>query len=317
MQQFAPESFITGKDEQACVQIAQRVGRHLCGDAISEADRRAAELLARALVDDAIETVRSELSKAIAHAKYLPRDLALKLAHDVDSVSCPFLEVTEVFSESDWQQLILTISRSARAAVARRTPMSEGIATSLAQVGDSIVTETLIENPAAPMTESICYTVMDRFSSEIWVLDKLAQRDDLITEIAVKLLTIVSAAACEKLASTYKLPDFTAPIAAEAETEAVFELIQKTPEQDLVAVAEEMQKNGKLTPMVVLRALQEKHVGFLEAALSVLAGKSLEHVRSVIRRAGLPEVKNLLSKAQIPESMFGDFWDEFDRFRKN
>ena len=222
MQQLAPDSLLTGKDEEACVQIAQRVGLHLCDEILSETDRRAAELLARALADDAIESVRVELSKAIGHAKHLPRDLALKLAHDVDSVACPFLEVTEVFSDSDWQQLILTISRGACAAVARRTPMSEGIANSLAQIGDSIVTETLIENPAAPMTKSICHTVMDRFSSEIWVLDKLASRDDLISEIAIKLTTIVSAAAREKLQNTYKLPDFTEPVAAEAETEAVF-----------------------------------------------------------------------------------------------
>ena len=134
-------------------------------------------MLARALIDDAIESVRSELSKAIAHAKHLPRDLALKLAHDVDAVACPFLEATEVFS---WQQLVLTISRGAQNAMARRSSMSEEIAGLLAEVGESMVAETLIENPSAPMTKPVCFTLMDRFASEIWVLDKLAHRDDLV-----------------------------------------------------------------------------------------------------------------------------------------
>ena len=75
---------------------------------------------------------------------------------------------------------------------------------SLAEVGDSIVTETLIENPAAPMTRSVCHTLMDRFSSEVWVLDKLAHRDDLISEIAIKLTTIVSATAREKLECAFR-----------------------------------------------------------------------------------------------------------------
>jgi len=316
MQQLAPDSLLTGKDEEACVQIAGRVGLHLCDEVLSAADRRAAELLARALADDAIENVRVALSKAIGRAKHLPRDLALKLAHDVDSVACPFLEVTEVFSDSDWQQLILTISRGACVAVARRTHMSEGIAKSLTEVGDSIVTETLIENPTAPMTGSVCHTIMDRFALEIWVLDKLASRDDLISEIAVELTTIVSAAARTKLETTYKLTDFTEPVAAEAETGALLQIVKKTPKADLIAISEELKKRDRLKPTLVLRALQEDHLDFLEAALSVLSGRSLEHVRSVILRAGLDAVKQLLDKAQIPVPMHQDFWKELEILRQ-
>ena len=88
MHGLAPESLLTGKEEDARIQIAGRVGDSLSVDDLATADRRAAELLARALADDAIENVRVALSKAIARAKHLPRDLALKLAHDVDSVAC-------------------------------------------------------------------------------------------------------------------------------------------------------------------------------------------------------------------------------------
>ena len=231
-------------------------------------------------------------------------------------MACPFLEITEVFSDSEWQQLILTISRGARAAVARRKPMSEGIANSLAQVGDSIVTETLIENPTAPMTTSICHTIIDRFSSEICVLDKLALRDDLVSEIAVKLTTIVSATMREKLASTYGQPDFTEPVEVEAETGGLLQVIKKTPKADLISIAEELQKKGKLKPTLVLRALQEDHLDFLEAALSVLSGRSLEHVRSVILRAGLNTVEQLLGKAQMPACMIEVFWKELKLFRQ-
>jgi hypothetical protein len=56
---------INGKDEAASLLIAQRVGKHLCDDVIADADRRAAEMLARALINDAIESVRSELRRAV------------------------------------------------------------------------------------------------------------------------------------------------------------------------------------------------------------------------------------------------------------
>ena len=77
MQELEPESLLSDKLEDARIQIAGRVGDSLSVDDLATADRRAAELLARALADDAIERVRSALSHAIRHAKHLPRDLAL------------------------------------------------------------------------------------------------------------------------------------------------------------------------------------------------------------------------------------------------
>ena len=102
------DSLLSCKVEASRSQTANRVGNLLVLDDLPETDRRAAELLAYELAQDAIEIVRCELSKAVRHAKYLPRDLAIKIAHDVDSVACPFLEVTDVFAESDWQQLLMT-----------------------------------------------------------------------------------------------------------------------------------------------------------------------------------------------------------------
>ncbi len=316
MQGFDSDSLLSGKDEEARVQIAQRVGQRLAIDALSKTDQQGAELLAYQLAEDAIERVRCELSKAIRHAKHLPRPLALKLAHDVDSVSCPFLEVTAVFSDSDWQQLLFTISRGARVAVARRSPMPETIANSLLELGDSVVAETLIENPAAPMTQSVCQALLSRFESEIWILDQLALRDDLITEIAVKLTARVSAAVRDKLVTKYKLPGYTEPLVDDAETAAVLQIIKKTPEEDLITVVETLKEQGKLNPPLLLTALRGNQLEFLEAALSVLAERSLEHVRSVIRRAGLDAVTQLLKRARIPDVMHNDFWEELKNVRQ-
>jgi uncharacterized protein (DUF2336 family) len=256
------------------------------------------------------------LSQAIRHAKHLPRDLALKLAHDVDSVACPFLETTEGFSDSDWQQLVLTVSRNANSAVARRANMSEPLAKILAELGDSVVAESLIENPATPMTGAVCYALMDRFPSEIWVLDKLSSRDDLITEIAIKLTDKVSAVMREKLVNTYKLSGHAESLAADAEGGAVLQIVKKTPEKDLIELAKALQKESKLKPSLLLKAIQDNQNAFLEAGLSVLAGRSIEHVRSVILRAGPDTVNQLLEKAGIPDGMRQQFQESFQTIRQ-
>jgi uncharacterized protein (DUF2336 family) len=120
-------------------------------------------MLAQDIARDVVEQVRCALSNAIRNTHHLPRPLAMMLAHDVDSVACPFLEVTEMFTEADWQSLILTISRNARVTVARRENMPDSLALSLAEIGDSVVAETLVENAAAPMTAVVCDTLLQRF----------------------------------------------------------------------------------------------------------------------------------------------------------
>ena len=109
---FRTQDQLAGLDEAARVHIAGRLGAVLAEHATPVADRQAAELLAHDLATDAIGQVQCALAEAIKNASHLPRPLAMMLAHDVGSVACPFLEVTDDFSETDWQSLILTISRT-------------------------------------------------------------------------------------------------------------------------------------------------------------------------------------------------------------
>ena len=108
------DNLLDDKGDDARSRIARRVGQQLSLNDLSETDRRAAETLARELVCDVIERVRAALSNAVRHAKYLPRDVALRIVHDVDSIACPFLEATGIFSHDDWQNLLATISQSPR-----------------------------------------------------------------------------------------------------------------------------------------------------------------------------------------------------------
>lgn len=308
--------FLDAKSDDDRIEIAGRVGDRLCRDGLPEAERLAAEALARALVADAIERVRRALSEAVRHARFLPRDIALRIAHDVDPIACPFLEVTEVFSESDWQQLVLTISRGARIAVARRTSMSDGLARALAEVHDTVVAETLIGNGAAPLTAPVCHLLMERFAESPWVVEKLADRTDLAAEVATTLCLRVSAAARDKLARTYQLADFTEPVVAEAETDAVLQLVREAPHARLLALAEQLKHDRKLTPMLLITSLREGHLAFFTAAFSVLSDMSLAKVNSLMLHEGAAPVTRAFSQARIPGALHDDFWEALQDARQ-
>lgn len=303
---------LDGKDEDSRCDIARRVGERLSVDDISAADRRAAETLARMLAADAIERVRRALSETVGRAPLLPKDIALKIAHDVDAVAIPFLEITEVFSDSDWDRLVLTLSRGALVAVSGRSSMSEVLARRLAELGDSVVVERLIDNAAAPMTEPVCHTIIDRFELETWVLDKLADRGDLIADVAAALTLKVSRMAREKLTAKYDLAEHGAAVMSEAETAALVQLVADTRGGNMLALARRLKQEKKLTPDLTLAALRGGSDEFCEAALSLLSGTRVEHVASVLRRADAATVLRLLSKAGVPADMRAVFLAEIE-----
>jgi uncharacterized protein (DUF2336 family) len=311
----AVESLLSGKDDLARSAIARRVGERFVAGGMDEADRQAAVALAKALAADAVERVRAALSYAVRHAKHLPREIALKIAHDVDAVACPFLEVTEVFSEADWQQLVLTIRRSALPAVARRANMPESLAISLAEIGDQIVASTLVANKAAPMTTRVCGTLIDRFAAQVAIMDGLAQRDDLIAEIAVKLTGKVSAAASAKLKERYKLPDHTEVVVAEAETAALLAIVGRTPREELPALVHALRREAKLTDFLLLQAAGENLIAFVAAAIADRTGIRREQADGVLLHAGARAVVDLLRQAGIPEALHDNFWSALSRAR--
>lgn len=299
---------LAGKDENARLQVAQRVGARLVQEDIATAERQAAEALARTLAEDAIERVRRQLSFAVRDARNLPRDIAMRIAHDVDSVACPFLEVTEVFDDSDWRQLILTISRGARIAVARRSSLSEGLALALTELGDSLVAETLVENTAAPMTMPVCSTITKRSLDAPWVLDKLAEREDLPQEIIAHLCVQVSSAARAKLERNYNLPAQTDAVVADADAAAMLELVRQTSLDRMPYLVNSLSSLSKITPGLVLAGVAEGADKFVELALSTLSGKRPVEVRSILTRGDRIAVDELMQSANVPAEMHDNFW---------
>ena len=309
------QQLLVGKDVEARSEIARRVGEHLRLEDLPEVEQRAAEALARHLVADAVERVRAELSQAVATATYLPRDVALKIAHDVDAVACPFLQATDVFSEADWKQLVLTVSRSARVAVASRSHLSEGVAIALAEVGDSVVTGALVGNPNAPMTQPVCETIMDRSDNAGWVLDALAQRDDLFAETAARLISKVSSTARMQLTKTYGLSASAVGLAGEAERGALLKLIGKVPVKRLPAFIQHLRERKQFSHRLMLEALRNGHLDFFEAALADLARLPLPKVRHLVDHGNDGLLTGLLSRAEIPQKIYADIWEELKRFR--
>lgn len=307
---------VDGKDEEKRVDIAKRVGKQLCIDDLSAPDRKAAEALAWHLATDAIVRVRFALADAVKNARFLSKNIAVKIAHDVDEIACPFLEVTEIFDDEDWSELIQTVSNGALMTVARRTSMTEGLAVAIAEEADDGIAEALVDNPDAPMTPPVCNPIIDEHGEAEQIMDKMSERNDLHPEIAAKLIAKVSEAAQKKLSERYDLPDHVAPVVAEAETATIIQLIKQTSTSRMASVAKQLQDEDKLDHHLLIASLRDDAVEFFEAAMALLTKADLLNIKRAVRLDGPEEFAALLGEAQVPSTIHGDFWQALQHTRQ-
>jgi uncharacterized protein (DUF2336 family) len=300
---------LSNKDATQRAQLAQGIGTRLNSSDESTIDRYAAEELARQLAEDAVQIVREELSKAVQHCRFLPRDIAMKIAHDVDAVACSFLEVTEVFSEDDWRDLVRTVSQAGRVTIADRPDLSEGTVDCLVETGDVCVAATLIRNSQAPMKESAFSTLMDRFERQPWILELMVARTTLPPEIAIRLVSRVSEAAREKLARSHGIEDFTNLPVADARTNSFIRIIQSLRRDQLEDFARSLNRMGDLGPAFMLRALRIGLVNFFEAAMAVQACIPVRNVRAIIRSGDDEALTRLFERCSVPDVWRKEFLD--------
>jgi uncharacterized protein (DUF2336 family) len=165
------------------------------------------ELLAR---DSAVK-VRAILADEIKRLDCIPREVALRLAKDVDAlVSAPILEYSPLLSDADLMEIIAggQVSK-ALAAIARRRPLSDDISDALVQSLDVPAVASLLTNPDARIRKE----TMDRIVAEAEEIESwhqpLVLRADLSARAVRRIGGFVGAALLEQLVARGDLSDAT------------------------------------------------------------------------------------------------------------
>jgi uncharacterized protein (DUF2336 family) len=294
------DALLVDKSDAERARIARKAAQQLQVAELPADQRQAAEIIVRRLAEDAIELVRQTLSHAVSHTRSLPKDIALRIASDIDAVACPFLEVTEVFSDTELMKLVQTLSLGPLAAVARRTTLSEDLALGIVRRANPAVAHALIGNPAAPLTPRVCTPLIERFKSSTSVLDRLAERSDLGTGIAAILIDAVSQAAAQKLAVKYDLGSHAGPTISDAEILSIVRLTLKLPPARYGVIVSTLRNKRKVTPRFLELALREGPIAFFEVAVAAETGVPLDRIKSLVRRGEAELLTRMFQVLKLP-----------------
>ncbi|NVK20465.1 MAG: DUF2336 domain-containing protein [Methylocystaceae bacterium] len=286
-------------------ETAAKIAKGFEEGGLSETERALAEEIFRLMVKDAEVRVREALSENLKDNPSLPNDVALSLAADVESVSLPVLQFSEVLSEDDLLVLIKTQGAAKQAAIATRKHVSENLSEALVENGNEFVVANLVSNEGADISEKTFNKVVDDFGNSELVQDKMVERTHLPLTISERLVSVVSEKYRERLVAKHELsPNVATDLILQSREKATLGLSEGHSDEDLEVLVHSMNVNGRLTVSIILRSLCIGDVPFFEAALVEMATIPAQNARILLRDGGMKGVEGVYRATSLPESVF-------------
>lgn len=284
---------------------AAKVSAQFGSGELSEDERAIAEDIFRAMVKDVEVRVRKALSESLADSPDVPHDVALNLAQDVEEVALPVIQNSIVLTDEDLIEIVETKGSEIQRAVAGRKHVSGDLATALADTHDEGVIETLVSNEGAEISESTMDKVLDEFGDKENINVPMAQRGMLPLKVAERLVALVSEKMRDHLVTHHELaPDTATDLILSARERATVSFLEPGGQSpDVLDLVEQLHKNGRLTPTIILRALCMGDASFFEAALARKADISAANAYQLVHDRGSLGLENLFKTCDMPEAM--------------
>lgn len=292
---------LTEKSATARVAVAEKLARTIESAELTSEERQIAEDIVRSLAQDVAVAVRHALSHSLRRASHLPRDVALRLASDLEDVALPIVADSPVLLEADLIEIIRTGSPRKQVVVAGRDDVTEPVAEALVSSGVEPAVVMLMDNAKARIATSSFSKALDRFGSSDAVKEHMVKRAVLPPTITERLVVMVSDQLQHYLVTHHDLPaEQASDVVLHARDRVTLNLSAGCSEAELLALATQMHRQGRLTPRLVWRSLSLGDMAFFEAAMAALANVPIENARQLIHDAGPNGLASLYEKSGLP-----------------
>lgn len=303
------ERLMKGESSEERASIAHRLCRRIATETLTESERAYAEEIIAILSEDTADLVRRTLAVALRNSPRLPRDVALKLAQDIESVALPVLEYSPSFTDEDLIELVLAVTASKQAAIAGRARVNSELCEIIAEHGAGEAVVRLAQNKGASWTSKAFENSISRFSDNDDLKDAIIRREHIPVHIAEKLVSLVSGQVFDLLVNRHELPAQVAiDLAAGARERATIDLVEQADRShDMQRFVHQLDLNGRLSHSLIMRALCVGHMSFVEHALAELSGVPHNRVWLMIHDAGPRGLAAVFDRSGLPRKLLPAF----------
>lgn len=298
-----------GESPEQRASVAHRLCRRIGLDVLSDREKEFAREIITILANDAADLVRRTLAVTLRSSPILPRQIALKLARDIEAVAIPILQESPVFTEEDLVELVLSVTAAKQAAIAGRDGLSITVSEVISEHGAVEAVRALAENQTADWSDKAYGDALARFGADEVVQAGLIRRDFIPVHIAEKMVSLVSGSLFDMLVNRHELPaQLAIDLASSARERATIDLVEQAGRShDLPRFVSQLNLNGRLTHSLIMRALCCGQMPFVEHALSELSGVAHQRVWLMIHDAGPLGLQAVFDHAGLPRKMLAAF----------
>lgn len=197
------ELLTKSKDVKSKIEVISKISNQYRDKEFGGKEQGLAEEIFRLLLRYAEIGVRKSIAENLMNTDFVPRDILLALAKDIDDVSTPILEFSELLTDDDLIDIVSNSSTDKQLAVSRRNTLSESVSTALVNTEKGEVVESLLGNNTAKISEQSLVKVIDSFSNKEEVIEALVTRGSIPPELVMQLTKKVSTVIQSKLEKKY------------------------------------------------------------------------------------------------------------------
>lgn len=302
-------TLVRGVSAEERAAAAQKLCQTIDRTPLGEEERELAAEILRVMAADAAELVRRSLAVALKDSPLVPRDVALKLARDVESVALPMLSFSPAFTDDDLVEIVRLGGPVRQLAIAKRPALSRKVTDTLAEHGQERAVATACSNEGADFAERSLQKIVDRFEASERVLAAVAYRRVLPLSVTERLVRMVGEQVRDHLISCHALsPETALELALSATERATVDLVDQAGRTaDVKGFVSHLSSAQQLTASLLLRGLAQGHMTFFEWGVAELAGVPHHRTWLMIHDAGPLGLRAIYERAGLPARLFPAF----------
>jgi uncharacterized protein (DUF2336 family) len=286
--------------------ITKKIAHFYSNGGFGKEQMEIAEKIFRTLLKDTEVEIRKTLSAAIKHSDKIPQDVVLALARDVNEVSIPVLEFSQVLTDADLIEIINTTEDiSKQESVTRRKVISEKVSGALIETGNEKIVGSLLSNNGAKISDDNFSKIIEDFSDRETIMGSLVAREQLSVHVIENITRKISEELYKKLSETHKdSMDKIAHTLKKSEEVATMKVIGMQSSEEYFQFCQLMKKLHIADDLMPISALCIGNFNLFEVCMARIIKVPVVNVRKLLMDPANKGFKVLYEKANLPKNLY-------------
>jgi len=294
---------VKGGTAEIRANAAQKIGRAIRAQSLTDADRLFAEKILALICRDVSALVRRALAITLQNSPNLPSAIARKLIQDVDSIAVPILANSPVLSDEDLIDVLRSKAAEKVKAVAQRRTLSAAISSAIISLGDGQAVAHLAANDHVILSQDAAQHMAEIYGDDDLIREAALSRQDMPMAVVRKLIGITAQKARQNLEKTPELTlDSAKDIAQRMHERALLSYTERDwPEKTLSLYIDALHQDGRLNESLILRAAGQGDMRFVQLVFAKLCQISAAKAGMMMFDRGPLGLKVLCQRTRFSE----------------